>query len=139
MKRMHLHNHLTISLSVLCGALMLIALAEITFLDPADFAIYSDDSNTNIDLPKIANLKFIPKSPGNFTHILERPLLFEGRRMPAAPVVAAQPKKPADPPSASAVSPKGVSTESRATLPIIVRDISHPFRGRDPNQIQSVS
>jgi hypothetical protein len=76
---------------------MLIALAEITFLDPADSAFHSDTSNTNIDLPKLATLDFIPKSPGNFSHILERPLIFKSRRMPVAPAVAAQPKKPQSP------------------------------------------
>jgi hypothetical protein len=97
MNQMRLYNHLTISLCFLCGALILISLAEITFLDPADSATYSDTSNTNIDPPKITNLEFIPISPGNFTHILQRPLLFEARRMPAAPAVAAQPKKPQTP------------------------------------------
>ena len=97
MKRTRRYNHLTISLSILCGLLLMIALAEITILDPADSATYSVTANTNAELLKPVKIGYIPESSGNFTHILERPLLFEGRRMPAAPVVAAQPIKPQAP------------------------------------------
>lgn len=98
MKRLLLlHSRPTTILSVLCGMLTLIILAEITLLDPTDFAMASDNSSDNIRLPTNVNTRFIPNSLDSFTEILERPLLFEGRRMPPKPKIAALPKKPKAP------------------------------------------
>src|SRR5690606_13411480 len=52
---------------------------------------------------------------------------------------AATAKCTAEPPSASAVCPKGVNTESSATLPTTSRLIeSHPIRGAYPQQVEAV-
>src|SRR5256885_7806732 len=47
-------------------------------------------------------------------------------------------KKTAEPPSASAVSPNGVATESRATDPTTRSDTLHPVRGADAHQGEAV-
>jgi hypothetical protein len=90
-KRLLLHNRMTTGLSALCGLLTLILLAEITLLDTTDFD--PDTSRDNIELPVGNSGRFIPKTLAYFTDILERPLLFEGRRMPPEPVAAAKPVK----------------------------------------------
>src|SRR5215469_5461453 len=51
---------------------------------------------------------------------------------------AAAAKNTAEPPGASAVSPKGVCTESSAMEPTTRRLISHPIRGADPHEGESV-
>jgi hypothetical protein len=76
---------------------MLILLTEISFLDPTDFADVPDAPNDNSAISANANMRFIPESLGNFTEILDRPLLFESRRMPSEPKVAAAPAKPKAP------------------------------------------
>src|SRR2546429_824232 len=47
-------------------------------------------------------------------------------------------KNTAEPPSASAVSPNGVATESRATDPTTRSDTLHPVRGADAHEGESV-
>src|SRR4029077_5359917 len=53
-------------------------------------------------------------------------------------MAAAAAKNTAEPPGASAVSPNGVWTESSAMDPTTRRLISHPIRGRDPQEAESV-
>src|SRR5919109_5122838 len=48
-------------------------------------------------------------------------------------------KNTADPPGASAVSPNGVATESRAIEPTTSRLTSHPIGGADPQKTQAVA
>lgn len=91
MKRLLLRNRMTTGLIVLCGLLALIILTEITLLDTTDFD--PDTFNDDIELPADTKGRFIPKSLAYFTDILERPLLFEGRRMPPEPVAVAKPVK----------------------------------------------
>src|SRR5256885_4919667 len=47
-------------------------------------------------------------------------------------------KNTAEPPSASAVSPTGVATESRATDPTTRSDTLHPARGADAHEREAV-
>src|SRR5207245_6899021 len=47
-------------------------------------------------------------------------------------------KNTAEPPSASAVSPNGVATESRATDPTTKSDTLHPARGADAHEREAV-
>src|SRR5689334_24585434 len=47
-------------------------------------------------------------------------------------------KNTAEPPGASAVSPKGVYTESSAIEPTTTRPTSHPIRGADPQEVKAV-
>src|SRR6266480_7102312 len=47
-------------------------------------------------------------------------------------------KNTADPPGASAVSPNGVYTESSAIEPTTSRLTSHPIRGADPQEVESI-
>src|SRR5207249_4833971 len=47
-------------------------------------------------------------------------------------------KNTAEPPSASAVSPNGVATESRATDPTTRSDTLHPVRGADAHEREAV-
>src|SRR6266513_2495160 len=47
-------------------------------------------------------------------------------------------KNTAEPPGASAVSPNGVATESRATDPTTRSDTLHPVRGADAHEGESV-
>src|SRR2546430_7412043 len=47
-------------------------------------------------------------------------------------------KNTAEPPSASAVSPNGVATESRATDPTTKSDTLHPVRGADAHEREAV-
>lgn len=95
MKR--LQNRITTALSVLCGLLSLIVVAGITLLDPEGIVIAGDTTDDNIELPVDANVRFIAKSLDNFTAILERPLLYEDRRMPLLPEAATLPMKPKEP------------------------------------------
>src|SRR5438105_13290698 len=48
-------------------------------------------------------------------------------------------KNTAEPPSASAVSPNGVATESRATDPTTRTDTLNPVRGADANKRKAVA
>src|SRR5438552_10477049 len=47
-------------------------------------------------------------------------------------------KNTAEPPSASAVSPNGVATESRASDPTTKSDTLHPVRGADAHEREAV-
>src|ERR1041384_7596533 len=47
-------------------------------------------------------------------------------------------KNTAEPPGASAVTPKGVYTESSAMEPTTSRLTSHPIRGADPQEVEPV-
>ena len=86
---------MTTGLVVLCGLLALIILTEIALLDTTDFEPHT--FNDDIELPADTKGRFISKSLAYFTDILERPLLFEGRRMPPEPVAAVKPVKPKAP------------------------------------------
>ena len=97
MKRLLLHNRVATGLSGLCALLALIVLAEINFLDTTASVLDADASGESLELSAEKNGAFIPKSLAYFTDILERPLLFEARRMPAKPVAAAVPVKPKAP------------------------------------------
>lgn len=97
MKHLLLHNRMAVALTVLCGLLLLILIMELAFLDPAGSIPGSDDSMNHIERPTSARSRFIPKSLATFSEILERPLLFEGRRLPPAPVAAAPSAKPMAP------------------------------------------
>src|SRR5438046_10577767 len=68
-----------------------------------------------------------------------------GRSLPTTPTTCtgwrmdpATLKNTAEPPSASAVSPNGVATESSATDPTTKSDTLHPVRGADPQEREPV-
>ena len=85
MKRLIPSDRMTAVLLALCGLLMMVVLAEIFIQEPADQVIDLDVANASIELPANVPSRFIPNPESNYVEILERPLLFAGRRMPHEP------------------------------------------------------
>jgi len=97
MKRLIPRDRMTAVLLALCGLLMMVVLAEIYIQEPANQAIDLEVANASIELPANVHSRFIPNPESNYAEILERPLLFAGRRMPHEPEVSAEPAKPKSP------------------------------------------
>ncbi len=91
------HDRITAALSALCGLLIVIVLAETYLQEPADLVIDREVANASIDFPASGDSRFIPNPESSYIEILERPLLFEGRRLPPEPVVSAEAAKPKSP------------------------------------------
>lgn len=97
MKRLVPRDRMTTALLVLCGLLILIVLAEVYLQEPVNLAIDREVANNSIEIPAYTDAEFIPVPQSNYAEILERPLLFESRRMPPEPEVAAEPAQQKSP------------------------------------------
>ena len=108
-------NRTTVVLLVLCGLLSMIILAEVTLPEPANIAIDPEAANAGMALPANTDTKFAPRPLGDYAEILERPLLFEGRRMPPEPEQAAEPEIQRSPLSLK-LEGVAISPDSRVAL-----------------------
>jgi len=84
-------NRTTAMLLVLCGLLSVIILVEVYFPEPASPGSDSGTANAGVELPATPVTGFAPRPFSDYAEILERPLLFAGRRMPPEPEQAAAP------------------------------------------------
>ena len=97
MSRLVPRDRMTKALLMLCGLLILVVLVEVSLQEPANIAIDRQVANTSIELPANADTRFIPSPESDYAEILERPLLFESRRMPLEQEAAAEPLKQESP------------------------------------------
>jgi len=90
-------NRTTAALLALCGLLTLTLIAQLTLSDPANVASDTDSADSGIALPESTAAIFTPRPLGDYSEVLERPLLFSDRKMPPEPEVKAAPAKPRSP------------------------------------------
>jgi len=105
----------TVTLLGLCGFLALIVLAEASLHDPGATNVAAGGGDTSFVLPESPEALFAPRPLSDFTQVLERPLLFAGRRMPPAPEVAAVKAIPRSPLRLK-LEGVAISSESRVAL-----------------------
>ena len=87
----------TVALLLLCGLLMLTILVQVTLMGPANTATAAESAEASFELPESVATPFDPRPLDDYSEILERPLMFADRRMPAEPEVTAEPAQPRSP------------------------------------------
>ena len=107
-------NSTTLTLLGLCGFVALIVLAEAALHDPGGMKVVADSGDASLVLPENPEALFAPRPLSDFTQVLERPLLFAGRRMPP-PEIAAIKAKPRTPLRLK-LEGVAISSESRVAL-----------------------
>lgn len=86
-------NRMTKALLALCVWLLSIVLAQVSLQNPAEISGDIDDIKSSFEMPKNVQTNLAPAPFGNYSEILERPLLFVERKMPPAAIVSADPAK----------------------------------------------
>lgn len=115
MKRRMAGDRTTVALLGLCGSVALIVLAEAVLHNPAIISVDADNGETGLVLPENPDISFAPRPFSDFSQVLERPLLFAGRKMPPAPEVAAIQAQPRSPLRLE-LEGVAISAESRVAL-----------------------
>ena len=99
----------------LCGLLTLAILVEINLPERTGITIDSAAETADTEMPSTATAKWVPRPLADYSEILDRPLLFEGRKMPPEPkqtAAAAIPKAPLR----LVLEGVAISSDSRAAL-----------------------
>lgn len=81
----------------LCGVLTLTILVEINLPERAGITVDFPGETTDTEIPSTATAEWVPRPLADYGEILDRPLLFEGRKMPPEPeqaTAAAIPRAP---------------------------------------------
>jgi hypothetical protein len=84
-------NHTTAALLASCGLLTLTIVAQVALPGLANVVTDTESADASIELPVSKGPTFIPRPLGDYSEVLERPLLFSDRRMPPEPEVQAAP------------------------------------------------
>lgn len=84
-------NRTTVVLLASCGLLTLTIIAQVALPGPANVASDTESADTSIELPESTGTMFTPRPFGDYSEVLERPLLFSDRKMPPEPEVQAAP------------------------------------------------
>ena len=108
-------NRTTAALLALCSFLTLTLFIQLALQGQGKAATDTGSAVTGIELPESAGTMFTPKPLGDYSEVLERPLLFSDRRMPPEPEVQAAQAKPLSPLRLE-LEGVAISAESRVAL-----------------------